>query len=344
MTLGEPRFAFPGCNTMHCLELARLALWVAAQAPTLARWRPATTADSIIAYWVAARQRFELWNHGLARLVDLEARGRSPAVEAWWDEHTPMVEEILVSETLTRVMAATGAAMDDGLEDWEVEPVTQSIYATHLECRNRVLRLLLTGHGYWGDQAMTLNRLRRGSERWTDFLLAPLVSVCPRAIDFAFDPLRVTAFAAAGSLGPIAPFGPLSSCGSDHSVISGDSVDSADSVAPWGSAPTTCSPLVATALQLTLGSLCQPRAALPQANWQLVQAVLACWPAELFDSLGVPLSLTAQRIRWSASLEQKPAVGSDPLAIAGRSGSQPVTVAGPQAGVPPPGLSRRWTY
>ncbi len=299
---------------MHCLELARLANCVAVQGPALALLRPALTAESITPYWVASRERFELWNRGLARLVDLETSGRSLAVQDWWDEHVPMVEEILVSESLTRVMAATGAALDEGFDDLEIEPVTQSIYGTHLECRNRVLRLLLMGHGHWGHQAVNLNRLRRCAERWTDFLLAPLVAVCPRAAEFAFDRLRVQAFLA---------------------DMAGTSAERSEWV--WRQMTTMT-------LQMSLAALCQRRESLSRANSQLAQAVLGCLPSELFDSGGVPLRLSVQRIRLSRSPEQNPVAAIDEnVSAARRSEAKHLLFHAPQPAPKTPHLAR-WTF
>ena len=42
------------------------------------------------------------------------------------------MEEILVSEMLTRVIAALGAGMDASSEDEEVSPVTHAILLNHL--------------------------------------------------------------------------------------------------------------------------------------------------------------------------------------------------------------------
>jgi hypothetical protein len=262
---------------MHCIELARIATLIAAQGPSLILLRPNFPADAMTRYWVASRQRTELWNRGLARLADLEAAGRPLAIDAWWFEHVPMVEEILVSETLTRVMAAVGAAVDEGIEDRDVEPLTHSIFQTHLESRNRVLRVLLFSRGRSVEQALRLNRLRRCVERWTDFLIAPLVRVRPDSIQFAIDARRARAYA-------------------NETAV--DDRDRGGNGVNWLSAAT---------LELSLGGLCDHRAALPQANRQLGESVLACLRPQLFDSLGVPHSTATQRIKLGCSPECPPA-------------------------------------
>lgn len=262
---------------MHSIELARIATLIAAQGPSLAMIRPTIPVEAMTRYWVASRQRTELWNRGLARLVELEADGRPLAIDAWWFEHIPMIEEILVSEMLTRVMAAVGAALDDGVEDRDVEPVTHSIFQTHLESRNRVLRVLLFSRGRSVEQALRLNRLRRCVERWTDFLLAPLIRVRPDSLQFAIDAGRARAYA--------------SESPEQYSDRTSDGVN-------WLSAAT---------LELSLTSLCDRRAGLPQANRQLGEAVLACLRPQLFDSLGLPHTAATQRIVAGHSPECQPA-------------------------------------
>lgn len=264
---------------MHCTELARLAALIAAQGPALVLAREPIAADAVVRYWTAARQRFDLWNQGLKRFSELENAGRSLAIRDWWQQHLPMIEEVLVSETLTRVMAATGTALDAPCNHGDVEPITHSVYITHLEARNRILRLLLFGRGGSVEEALRLNRLRRSVERWTDYLLGPLVSQNPDTASFAHDAGRARAF------------------GEEASQVHGS-----------GQAA-TLSALSAAALQTSLWALCERRAALPQANRQLGQAVLGCLGSGLFDSLGLLKSATTQRIAANLSPECRPSSG-----------------------------------
>jgi len=294
---------------MHCIELARIATLIAAQGPSLVLLRPSIPADAMTRYWVASRQRTELWNRGLARLAALEAAGRPLAIDAWWFEHVPMIEEILVSEMLTRVMAAVGAALDDAVEERDVEPVTHSIFQSHLESRNRVLRVLLFSRGRSVEQALRLNRLRRCVERWTDFLIAPLVRVRPDSIQFAIDAGRARTYASENSL--------------DYRDRVSDGVN-------WLSAAT---------LELSLGALCDRRPALPQANRQLGESVLACLRPQLFDSLGVLHSTATQRIKVGSSPECPPSRATTP----GYRGDKHLLFHAPQARPAAPNLVR-WTF
>src|SRR5690606_22373478 len=60
------------------------------------------------------------------------------------------------------------------------------------------------------------------------------------------------------------------------------------------------------ALQASWAQLCGPRASLPQANYQLAQAVLVCLPPELFDSHGLLCSGATRRLWVNDSPECRP--------------------------------------
>lgn len=269
---------------MHSVQLARLAALVAIEAPLLIRQGRRIDSTAMTAYWVASRQRLDLWHRGLARLGELEAAGRSLAIRQWWQQHHHLIEEVLVSEILTRVMAALGAVIDASVSQREIEPVTQSVFLGHLEARNRVLRMLLFGRGGTVDEAMRLNRLRRAVERWVDFLLGPFGRRHPEAMRFTIDAGR------ARSLGTDAT----------------PSIGGLDQIAP------TLSWLTLSTIELSLLRLCQSAAALPHANRQLAESVLGCLPPELFDSFGFPLSKATVQILHGQSAEGCPA--GQPLA------------------------------
>lgn len=294
---------------MHCIELARLATLIAAQGSTLASLRPDMPTEAMTRYWVASRQRTELWHRGLARLPDSESTGNSFAIDAWWFEHIPMIEEILVSEMLTRVMAAVGAAIDTDIQERDLEPITYSIFQTHLESRNRVLRILLFSRGRSVEQALRLNRLRRCVERWNDFLLGPLIGVYPDSIQFAFDAGRARAYASEFSL---------------------EGRDRTSDGIHWLSAAT---------LEISLSNLCDRRAALPQANRQVGQSVLAFLRSKTFDSLGLPYTAATQRIVAGQSPEGPPASVDKPANCGGKH----LLFHAPKNHPPAPNLVR-WTF
>jgi hypothetical protein len=76
----------------------------------------------------------------------------------------------------------------------EAEPVARSVWIGHLDARRRVLDFMASAPGLTHDDAVSLDRLRRASERWTDLLLAPFAVRCDVS-DLAHDPARVQDFA-----------------------------------------------------------------------------------------------------------------------------------------------------
>lgn len=262
---------------MHSLELVRLAAVIAATAESLALRATPIPADALTGYWLANRERFELWDRGLMRFRELEELGRLPAMHDWWSTHLPMIEEILVSEVLTRVMAAVGAMIDARVTQHHVEPLTQSVYRRHLEARGQVLRLLLFGRGGSVEDNARLNRLRSTAEHWVDTLIAPLIGPHPETLRYTIDAAQALRL------------------GQDAGTV--------DLPNP-ATLPTDRFhwPLI----ERSLASLVQPRAALPHANRQIGEVVLACLGERLFDSFGVLQSATTNRIRSGISQESRP--------------------------------------
>lgn len=265
---------------MHSLELVRLASVIAAAAESLALRATPIPADALTGYWLANRDRFALWEHGLLRFREIEECGRVLAMREWWSTHLAMLEEILVSEILTRVMAAVGAMLDTRVPNHDAEPLTQSVYRQHLETRGQVLRLLLLGRGGNIDDAIRLNRLRSTAEHWVDTLIAPLTGPHPETLRYAIDPAQTLRRGTAGTMVDL---------GTHPAALSTERFQ-------W--------PLI----EVSLGMLVQPYAALPHANRQIGEVVLACLGEPLFDSFGLLQSATTCRIRAGISPESRPLI------------------------------------
>ncbi|MGV3483942.1 MAG: hypothetical protein ACO1RT_05955 [Planctomycetaceae bacterium] len=259
---------------MHCVELAELASLLSRQAAALLLLRPTIAQDSLTRYWVQSRQRIESWHRAMAEYLALENAGRPLAMQTWWSDHQSMLEDVIVSESLTRVFAAIGMGLDAAANQQEVEPVTHSVFLSHLEARNRVLQLLLFGRGESVSQATSLNRLRRASERWTDRLLAPVIAVHRAAVAYAIDPQRAIAYV--------------------HELREVQS-PAAQSVACW---------LAQLAMRTTLAERTSRRPGLPGSNREVAYSVLACLESECFDSCGLLKSLNAARMERAAADRQ----------------------------------------
>lgn len=256
---------------MHAAQLADLAAILALHGPTLLFGREMISEESLQAYWIASRSRFDRWNERLAEYRSCEAKGDSAELRQWWTRHHALLEEILLSEPLTRVYAALGATLDGGRETKETSPITHSVFMTHLEARNRVLQLMIYGRGATLDVAVNLNRLRSAIERWCDGLLGYFPLDCQREWErYAIDPSRARAFA----------------------------VDARQ--LPNGVVRDTAGWLTAAAMRDTLLRRSDPAAASPKGNRAVADAVLTCLRPDMFDSVGTLKSLWLHRLQAGA--------------------------------------------
>jgi hypothetical protein len=175
---------------MQARQLLEVGALVALNGPIFAQAQRAYVPPGAIArYWAVSKCRLERWKRSLQPYPpDSPLANRNvPRVRA-------VVEEILVSELLTRTWAAATAAYDKARRCDEVYPVAHTVFLSHQEARNAALRWMV-GPSVDVEEAVELNRLRRRLERWGDVLLAylqPFVDVSP----LAFEAERVEDFAA----------------------------------------------------------------------------------------------------------------------------------------------------
>ncbi len=251
---------------MHCITLAELAAVLAQHAPAIVYRNPAIPSVAMVQYWAASRSRFDLWHQTMARYSNAERAGDAIMLRRWWREHIVVLEEVLVSEMLTRVVAALGDAVDAGSGTDEVAPITRAIHLSHLEAANRVQHLMLRGRGSSVQDAVRLNRLRTGVERWTDVLLGRMAVDATDVIRYGFDQSRARTHA-----------GEMRSYG-------------------HGPARETALWLMDAAMRDMLSRRMSSQAALPQANKNIAESVIMMLRDDLFDSVGTLKSLKLQRI------------------------------------------------
>lgn len=255
---------------MHCLNLADLAAVLAHHGPSILYRRQQVPNDAVTRYWTACRQRFDLWHYAIGRYRDLEQLGTPSELRSWWAEQRVLLEEILVSEMLTRVYAALGAGLDGGSEKSEIAPVVHSVYLSQIEVRNRVLHLMLYGRGNSINDAVQLNRLRGEVERWTDALIGRMAIEQTTPLEYSVSPSRATAHAE----------------------------DAREN--PPGAFRDTTSWLVSAAMRDALSRCLSKETSLPQANRQVAEAVMLCLRPDLFDSVGLLKSLWLHRLEAGA--------------------------------------------
>jgi hypothetical protein len=178
---------------MHARDLAELGALIAVNSPVIAQgaaWLPARLNEE---YWAASKCRLDRWGRVLVHLAGAVGQVEIPATLTW-PRVRPVLEEILVSELLTRLWTATAVACDASSGEEDLEPVARNIFAGHLDARRRLLGLLADGRVIELPEAVKLNHLRRKVERWTDMLLAHLAPAINTG-EFAFENERAKDFA-----------------------------------------------------------------------------------------------------------------------------------------------------
>lgn len=150
-------------QTSEFLEIASLIAahgrnWIASTDP------PA--AEGLEEYWVASRCRLDRWGLALRRAND------GPVIP--WPTLSPLLEQVLASEMVTRAWAAVLCGHDKRHRRRESDPVGRSVLIGHLEARHRVLQMLVHGRGLELEMAQSLSVLCRRTECWTDLVIGSL--------------------------------------------------------------------------------------------------------------------------------------------------------------------------
>ncbi len=252
---------------MHSVLIADLAALASQHGPAIVRGSDEIPPDAVAEYWTCSRSRMELWHQAMARYHAAQRTGDSVAMRIWWGEHIVVLEEVLVTDMLTRVIAALAVGLDESANHKdEVSPVTHCVQLSHLDVSNRVHRMMIDGRGSSVQDAVRLNRLRKGVERWTDALIGRMSFQSPDTIRYAFDLTRAKQFAR-----------------ETRSYPSGPVRDTA----AW---------LMNAAMHDMLQRRTSPHAALPEANRAVASSVMMMLRPDRFDSVGVLKSLWLHRL------------------------------------------------
>ncbi|MEM9644699.1 MAG: hypothetical protein AAF989_06885 [Planctomycetota bacterium] len=99
-------------TSMHSVLLAELAALVSHHGPAMMYRRTSIAPDALTNYWVANRNRFDLWHQVMSRNRSAHQSGDWLQLQRWWQDHLIVLEEILISDMLTRVVAALAAGLD----------------------------------------------------------------------------------------------------------------------------------------------------------------------------------------------------------------------------------------
>lgn len=249
-------FFFEKRNSMHATQLADLAAWVAIHSSTFVYGEGENTALNVQDYWAKSKCRIARWNSAVKMfshdLNDDECNHNPwPAIEI-------VVEEIIVSEILTRVMSAALVVYDKYTNSDELKGIAHGILIGHMETRNRAMRLLLHGRAQNEQVFDRINQLRRQVERWTDLFLSRFDN-STAASQFGFKPQRVKDFAG------------------ERVVYSDEEFRRSQQV-------------FIQSMARSLSACTQKFAANPDLNREIATGVMGCFIKDRFDSFGLPKS------------------------------------------------------
>jgi len=255
---------------MHARELIELAALAAAHGPALIEQHEPISAEPIEAYWTASKSRLDRWGWALKGISSRSSAAPKSLDHGEQETLRAVLEEILTGEVLTRVWTAVLCAYDRRRGTDQVEPIARSVLLGHLEARYRVLTLLVSGPAIDGELAVKLNHLRRRTERWTDMLVSYLTQA-QDVSEFAIDPQRARDFAEDLDC-------QRAQRGGRHA---------------W--------PLVMASLRAAFRQGLSPIIPNGELNAAIASSVLSCFPADLFDAVGVPHSAWLLRLSRVAS-------------------------------------------
>ncbi|MCA9133292.1 MAG: hypothetical protein KDA45_09060, partial [Planctomycetales bacterium] len=256
---------------MHALDLVDLANTFSRLAATQLSLGSPASRLAAQDYWLLSRYRHENWMEHLARHRDAIDRVGTSFRRQRWHAVLPVLQEILLSEVLTRIVAYYAGVLELRRIDVEFASLARSTLVAHIEARNRCLHLIVFGPGLPVEHAVQLNRLRRCMEQVTDRTLAVMPPL-ENSSEFCFEPQAV-----ARSQQQFASVGWSTTWITLHLLALTESYwKSTQSMVDW-------------------------RVANARLNYRLSQTVLRFLSAEAFDSLGVPYSARMGRLAAESS-------------------------------------------
>lgn len=241
---------------MHASQLAQIGSWIAVHAPTLIFGNSGPKELASVDYWSASKCRIQHWNSALKMFED-DLRNPVSSHNPWMAIET-VVEEVFVSEFLTRIWSAAVLAHDAYHDSDEFFGLAHSVHISHIEVRNRAMRVLLGSQALDEKAFDRMNVLRRKVERWTDLFLVQATDLEIAKV-FAFDEERVIDFHEENQ-----EMDPMNHARRSQVLIGSFAVELRTFQCQW--------------------------AANPELNRRISSSLLGCFPSDRFDSLGLPKS------------------------------------------------------
>jgi hypothetical protein len=242
---------------MHAKQMAEVAGWLSSCSELFRSGLIPPRHENGMRYWSASKCRLQRWQAAL-KIFEADLEDPDPRHDPWHAIEV-LLQEILISDVLTRVWTALLVEHDEARGHQEMKSIGYSVFIGHIEARNRALRLMLHYRGTSEPSFDRVDALRQRMERWTDLLLSRIEEL-PIARQFAFDTCRVADFAADRHLESLERRRHM------------ENILQASLTAALSRDSSTCS-------------------ANPDLNRDIVAGVLACFPEDRFGELGMPKGL-----------------------------------------------------
>ena len=144
-------------------------------------------------FWKSAKRKMNGWRSELSGHVIAGPDAPIAEHQSRWQTIKPILEDIFVSEILTRVWGAVLTAYDQRHGIQHAEPFARSTLIGHLQCRQLALSHIVDPINVSTTALAQVDRFRRRTERWTDMCLGHLL-LNYAVRDFAFEARRAIDF------------------------------------------------------------------------------------------------------------------------------------------------------
>ncbi|MEM7474811.1 MAG: hypothetical protein AAF483_07450 [Planctomycetota bacterium] len=251
---------------MHALQWIEITANFARHSEACLLSRQPMRKESAHSYWLNCRYRHDVWNDQLQQhRITIQKRDEARRSQSWY-EILPTLQEILLSEPLTRCLTHHALVMEEHEVDQDFGALAQSTLVTHTEARQRCLHLIVFGTGLSTEYALRLNRLRKSCENFTDQILAVMRAINPLE-EISFNNARTQQI---------------------RRQLHQDGIQDAFVQLHCASA-VNCF-LRKTALDIDY------REAHPKQSSRIAETVIGLFPRELFDGYGIPRSIQSSRL------------------------------------------------
>jgi hypothetical protein len=178
----------PWRDNLNVRHLAELAGLLSVHALQIVECPPRGIGEPFARLARTCRERAEAWTFRIESLAK-KSKPWSALYPAGHDPSSPVIEEVLTSEILTRVLAGILTAQGQHHGEKAACLFAATLFLEHQEARRLALTRMLKMADAQNPSVRKLDKLRRSAERWTDVLLGPLA--CRFLIgDLPFDMAR----------------------------------------------------------------------------------------------------------------------------------------------------------